>query len=72
MDFADEASRVYEEWNREAIDRMRRAEWAMKSAVPVEECEDCGCLIPEARRMAVPGCVTCVRCQVLRENRRRV
>ncbi|MNR64564.1 hypothetical protein D3C85_1872500 [compost metagenome] len=34
------------------------------------ECEDCGDPIPEPRRMALPGCVTCVDCQGLREARR--
>ena len=33
-------------------------------------CEDCGLPIPEPRRLALPGCVTCVDCQVLRERRR--
>ena len=27
------------------------------------ECEDCGEPIPEARRLAVPGCTRCVVCQ---------
>jgi phage/conjugal plasmid C-4 type zinc finger TraR family protein len=34
---------------------------AMNSA-PVE-CIDCGEEIPEARRLAVPGCTRCVECQ---------
>lgn len=33
------------------------------------ECEDCGDPIPEPRRKALPGCVTCVDCQGLRERR---
>lgn len=69
MDFADEASRVYDEWNRHAIDRLRRTD-----KQPVEsalECEDCGDPIPEARRKAMLGCVTCVRCQALREEKQK-
>lgn len=33
-------------------------------------CEDCDAAIALARRQAVPGCVTCVECQSLREVRR--
>lgn len=32
--------------------------------------ESCGIDIPEARRLAVPGCRFCVDCQGLREVRR--
>ena len=35
-----------------------------------EDCESCGTDIPEARRLAVPGCRFCVECQGLREVRR--
>ena len=35
-----------------------------------EECESCGEVIPQARRLAVPGCQLCVDCQGLREVRR--
>lgn len=31
------------------------------------ECESCGVDIPEARRLAVPGCQLCVECQGLVE-----
>ena len=34
-----------------------------------EDCESCGTDIPEARRLAVPGCRFCVECQGLRERR---
>ncbi len=30
-------------------------------------CEDCGELIPEARRIAVPGVRRCIECQAARE-----
>lgn len=33
------------------------------------ECEHCGGEIPEARRLAVPGCQACVFCQGLVEQR---
>ncbi|MFA7174561.1 MAG: TraR/DksA C4-type zinc finger protein [Kiritimatiellia bacterium] len=28
-----------------------------------DRCIDCDCLIPPARKQAVPGCVRCVQCQ---------
>lgn len=34
------------------------------------ECEDCGEDIPQARRVAVPGCRRCADCQGLAEVRR--
>lgn len=37
--------------------------------VSAEYCDDCGVPIPGARRVAVPGCVTCVDCQGYREAR---
>lgn len=35
-----------------------------------EECEECGLMIPHARRKAYPSAVCCVECQSLREVRR--
>lgn len=34
------------------------------------ECEECGIQIPEARRLAVPGCRLCVDCKAYGEDRR--
>jgi RNA polymerase-binding transcription factor DksA len=34
-----------------------------------DDCEDCGCQIPAARRAAAPWAVCCVDCQGLREVR---
>lgn len=33
-------------------------------------CEDCGLMIPHARRKAAPWAVCCIDCQSLREGRR--
>jgi len=38
-------------------------------ATSAEFCDSCGIDIPEARRVAVPGCQTCIDCQQLRERR---
>lgn len=32
-----------------------------------KDCAECGELIPEARRVAVPGCVLCVDCKQIME-----
>lgn len=33
------------------------------------ECEDCGDDIPQARRLAIKGCIRCVWCQELAEKK---
>ena len=38
----------------------------------LEECEVCGEDIPEARRVAVPGCKTCIPCQEIIDKRKKV
>ena len=38
-------------------------------ATSAEFCEACGDDIPQARRVAVPGCKLCIDCQQLRERR---
>lgn len=43
---------------------------AVSTRVSAFECDDCGEPIPERRRVAAPGCVTCIDCQSLRELRR--
>lgn len=35
----------------------------------LEECMDCGEVIPEARRRAVQGCLRCITCQAISERR---
>lgn len=35
----------------------------------LDECEDCGLDIPDARRAALPSATRCVRCQTLHERR---
>ena len=42
---------------------------AEQAAQPsLEECEDCGDIIPQARRLALKGCTRCVWCQELAEK----
>lgn len=61
MDIVDEAQRV------EAMhitDAIRRAKGAVSTGISEETCRNCGETIPEARRMAVTGCLLCIDCQM--------
>lgn len=64
----------------QAFDQMRRdlAIGAVLAAAadlsePADQpnCEDCGREIPAARRLAAPGAIRCVSCQLAAERRRR-
>lgn len=48
--------------------RQRAASQRMDEGPSALECEDCGEPIPEARRIAVPHCVTCIDCKRIREK----
>ena len=61
----EQAQRVQEERLQQAI--ANRVQYQGESA---EDCDSCGIDIPEARRLAVPGCRFCVDCQGLLEVRR--
>jgi len=39
----------------------------MPTGASLEECVDCGELIPLARRVAVQGCQRCITCQTIHE-----
>lgn len=43
-----------------AIDKVRAS---MKTGPSLSHCEECGEEIPEARRLVVQGCTTCIHCQ---------
>ncbi|HGE6960769.1 TPA: TraR/DksA C4-type zinc finger protein [Pseudomonas aeruginosa] len=65
-DLADIANDLIQD-RMDAALAARRPAVFRKSAV---ECEGCGDPIPEARRVAVPGCVFCIDCQSFAEKRR--
>jgi phage/conjugal plasmid C-4 type zinc finger TraR family protein len=44
----------------DAVERARRS---LPHGESRRNCESCGCAIPEARRIAVPGVRLCVACQ---------
>lgn len=66
-DLCDAADRLIEQQLAAALDHHHAQRLPGTGAL---ECEDCGDLIPEPRRKALPGCMTCVDCQELRERRR--
>lgn len=52
----------------DALDRVRREQPRGES---LEQCDECGEDIPEARRKAVPGVRFCVACQAAKDKVRR-
>lgn len=67
MDIIDSASEV-EELQRNAALAAHRINRLAVSAV---RCSDCDEELPEARRIAYPGCTMCVDCQADAERRNR-
>ena len=51
-------------------DALLRARANLPEGDSLDECEECGEPIPEARRQALPGVRTCVACQSQRDARR--
>lgn len=64
---SDEIDRAqaYDQFFRELALAERKPQLAGPSALV---CEDCDEEIPEARRLAMPGCRRCVDCQTLHEH----
>lgn len=66
-DIADRASAREAEMLADSIaEQRRRTHYDQPS---LEECEECGAHIPQARRLAVPGVRLCVACQTAAEKR---
>lgn len=53
----------------ERLDRLLAARVPARGGVSAFECGYCGGEIPEARRLAAPGCVRCIECQTLSDRR---
>lgn len=67
-DIADFANDLVQE----RLDQALAARSAAKSVLVVHSflfCEGCDEPIPEARRLALPGCTQCVQCQSVEELR---
>lgn len=54
---------VQEQIDASVADAVKRARENLKQGESRSECEDCGELIPPARREALPGVSRCVACQ---------
>jgi phage/conjugal plasmid C-4 type zinc finger TraR family protein len=54
--------------NMNAVAAVRRQLEKQAAEPSAEECEECGDEIPEARRLAVPGCKLCVFCKERQER----
>jgi phage/conjugal plasmid C-4 type zinc finger TraR family protein len=68
---ADEAD-VADAYIEQSLETALRAQLELNSYLSTApDCEQCGELIPEARRKAAPGCPTCVECQHLLEAKAR-
>ena len=60
MDLADQAAALETEMREAALQQVQaQAGGTFRRS----HCEDCGSLIPPARKEAVPGCTRCVLCQ---------
>jgi phage/conjugal plasmid C-4 type zinc finger TraR family protein len=62
-DFCDEANEITEAHIEKSL-----AKRVVYKGVSEEFCLECGTDIPEARRVAIPGCKFCVDCQELKEK----
>lgn len=65
MDNADRCSDLQEQLRAQA---MTARATAPGTAPALWYCEDCLVAIPEARRLAAPGCTRCVSCQFRQER----
>ncbi len=54
-----------------AIGKVQEELAKQRKQESLEECEDCGDDIPEARRIAIKGVTRCIHCQELFERRQK-
>lgn len=52
-----------------AVANVRNAMAKQALQPSLEECEECGEEIPEARRIAIPGVTLCIHCKTKQERR---
>ncbi|OQY20093.1 MAG: hypothetical protein B6I36_02290 [Desulfobacteraceae bacterium 4572_35.1] len=65
-DDGDRAQRINEQLQADALATHRRKQ--LTAGDSRLECIDCEEPIPQARRIASPGCKRCIDCQTLHEN----
>jgi phage/conjugal plasmid C-4 type zinc finger TraR family protein len=66
MDMMDRAQELADLHLQDALAQRQQA--ARPPALTALECHGCDRPIPEARRLAVPGCCLCVDCQAAAER----
>jgi phage/conjugal plasmid C-4 type zinc finger TraR family protein len=59
---------VQEQIDASVEDAIKRARSRLPVGESLSQCEECGALIPEGRRLAVPGVRLCVNCQSLHDQ----
>jgi phage/conjugal plasmid C-4 type zinc finger TraR family protein len=47
---------------------VKRSQSRIPSGESLSHCADCGCEIPEARRVALPGVRRCIGCQAAQDD----
>lgn len=67
MDMLDKASEVEASQRKMALSRHFQSN-QIKLVASATHCIECGCDIPEARRIASQGCQYCIDCQSLAEQ----
>lgn len=68
MDEVDIANRYQEQMMNTSLRNVKQMMKAMLNEQASIYCEDCGEIIPEQRRQAVPGCKRCIACQMIFEG----
>ena len=59
----DEGDYAQIEQERELRRLLAARAYALPAGASASHCDDCGAEIPQARRLAMPGCIRCVQCQ---------
>lgn len=59
---------VQEQIDASVEDAIERARSRLPVGESLTHCEDCGAVIPEGRRLAIPGVRLCVSCQALHDK----
>jgi phage/conjugal plasmid C-4 type zinc finger TraR family protein len=54
----------------QAFDAVAKIRASLPTGPSLSHCNECGEEIPEARRLALRGCMTCIDCQTLSERRK--
>lgn len=62
MDQFDRAQELDARYRRQALDEWSRSR-GDGGELAASKCVECGKTIPQARRLAAPGCTRCITCQ---------